>query len=163
MKKAINVFALFAVLLVAVSARTERLFQATKGHHAPELTLEATDSTAVELADFKGEYVLLNFWASTDAESRLAAKAYDKATDTLKNSNLRHVAVNVDHSERLFREIIRRDGLAAKEQYRADAASSQLIDKWHINNGLRSFLINPQGQIIAVDPSVETLNSTLAG
>ncbi len=160
MKKAINVIVFFAVLLTAVSARTERIFLASEGHLAPELRLEASkDSALVNLADLRGQYVLLNFWATTDAESRIAAKNYDALIAAEHNNQIRHVAVNIDRSERLFREIIRRDGLDATTQHHAgnESALKKVASSWHLDNGLRAFLIDPKGTIIAVNPTVETL------
>lgn len=164
MKKAINVIVFFAVLLTAVSARTERIFMASEGHLAPELRLNADQSTSedsalINLADLRGKYVLLNFWATTDAESRIAAKNYDALIAANPDNQIRHVAVNIDRSERLFREIIRRDGLDATTQHHAGAESAlkKVASSWHLENGLRAFLIDPKGTIIAVNPTAETL------
>lgn len=161
MKKALNFFALFAVLILAVSARTERLFQAKEDHNAPSLVINGTD--ALSLADFKGDYVLVNFWATTDAESRIAAKGYDALARQSQGERFRHVAVNLDHSERLYREIIRRDGLDSKTHHHADATSArEIAGAWHLDNGLRAYLIDPAGKIIAVNPSHETLSRLTA-
>lgn len=155
-----KVIALFAVMILAMSAKTERIFHPSEGHAAPTLELTTPKGESIEpLAKLRGDYVLLTFWASTDAESRVAAKAYERTATRPSNRHLRHLAVNLDQSERLFREIIRRDGLKAEAQFHAgDAASAEALTKnWHLKEGFHSFLINPQGMIIAVDPNNETL------
>ena len=163
MKKAMGIVAFFAVLLLTVSARTERLFQAAEGFKAPELTIEPADSSAgLSLADCKGKYVLLNFWSSADAQSRIQAKDFDNLDGLYDAEQFRHVAVNLDHSRSLFREIMRHDGLNAEvHYYYADAANSgRMTDDWHLESGFRSFLIDPQGHILAVNPTRETLDRT---
>ena len=160
-----SVVALLAVLLLTVSARTERLFQAAEGFKAPSLVIESTDSTAgITLDELRGKFVLVNFWSSADAQSRILAKDYDIATSNFDAEHFRHVAVNTDRSKALFREIIRHDGMNANvHYYYEDAANSgRMTDDWHLENGLRSFLIDPQGRILAVNPSAETLSRALS-
>lgn len=158
-----KIVALFAVLIVAMSAKSERIFFASQGHKAPELEItEPTGNRIFTLAELKGKYVLLSFWSTTDAESRIAIRTYDRISND--NGQLRHVAVNTDDSERLFREILRRDGLKATAQFHMPNATSteELNNTWHLQNGNHTYLIDPQGMIIAVDPSLETLTRIIA-
>ena len=60
------VVALFAVLLVSMSAHTERVYEAADGFKAPDITIENSHSS-VSLSDLKGKYVLVSFWASSNA------------------------------------------------------------------------------------------------
>ena len=76
MKKTMTVIALFAVLLITVSAHSGRVYDAAEGYKAPAFTLSKSDST-VSLADLKGRYVLLTFWASSDAASRVSSGNYN--------------------------------------------------------------------------------------
>ncbi len=161
MKKATSVLALFAILLFTVSAHTERVYQSSQGYKAPDLTIEGRDSAkSVSLAGLRGKYVLLNFWSSDNAPSRIMAKDYELAAKDLDTELFRHVAVNLDSSRSLFREIMRQDGLDSEAQhYYADAYNSdQMTDDWHLEKGLRSFLIDPDGRIIAVNPEHQTLH-----
>ena len=74
MKKTLMSLALFVVLLFTVSANTDRVYTAVEGTKAPSFQVEAAvGSNTVSLDDFKGRYVIVNFWSSQDAPSRLAA------------------------------------------------------------------------------------------
>lgn len=149
--------ALLIVLLLSVSAHTERIFEAAEGYMAPELNIEDSDFS---LAAQKGKFILVNFWSSTDAESRIAAKSYDDLFVTLSKEQLAQVSVNLDSSKKLCDEIIRRDGMSTKAQHHADAKEiTKLTNDWHLQNGLRSFLIDPSGKIVAVNPSISTLRN----
>lgn len=137
---------------------------AAEGYRAPELTFGSTDSTAgISLADMRGKYVLVNFWASTDAQSRIQAKEYDRIAQNYSADRFSHVGVNTDSNKSLFREIMRRDGIDAESQHNySDVVNpGRMTDDWHLKNGLRSYLIDPVGYIVAVNPSDETLEKYL--
>lgn len=143
------------VLLLSVSAHTERFFEAAEGYMAPALNIENSNFS---LAEQRGKYVLVNFWSSADAEARLATKDYDDATREFPEEQFSRVSVNIDSSRRLCNEIIRRDRLNADVQHHADDDQiSTIMRDWHLYSGLRSFLIDPSGKIIAVNPSIPTL------
>lgn len=109
-----TVIVLFAVLLITVSAYTGRVYDAAEGYKAPVFTLAKSDSSEVNLADLRGRYVLVNFWRSNDVESRLSAASYNDAAKQFDEERFCLLSVNLDRSERLFREIVRRDNLSAE-------------------------------------------------
>lgn len=162
MKKAISIIAVFAVFLLSVSAHTERVFKAAEGFKAPMLKV-VNDEMETSLDDLRGSYVLINFWASTDAVSRVAAGEYDAFMKSAAGKQIRLLSVNVDRNERLFKEIVRRDGLDEKTQYYVGDTDVKSIDNNYFSGvGLRSYLVNPQGDIVATNPSTQTLASMMA-
>lgn len=159
MKKALSALALFAVLLLTVSARSERVFMAAEGYHAPGLSFGPSDSApGFSLDSMRGQYVLIDFWSVTDADSRIRTADHSSWLREAGAEQVGHMAVNTDRNTALFREIMRRDGLDAKTQHSCYDATNpgRLTDDWHLESGLRSFLIDPLGYIVAVNPSRET-------
>lgn len=151
------IIAIFAVLLVSMSAHTERVYEAADGFNAPNLTVDNSHS-ALSLSDLKGKYVLVTFWASSNAQSRISAARYDDFSKSLDEERFCLLSVNFDRSERLFREIVRRDNLSAKSQFYVSGSNAETIfENYHLGNGFQSFLINPQGKIVATNPSNDTL------
>lgn len=151
------IIAIFAVLLVSMSAHTERVYEAADGFNAPDLTVDNSHS-ALSLSDWKGKYVLVTFWASSNAQSRISAARYDDFSKSLDEERFCLLSVNFDRSERLFREIVRRDNLSAKSQFYVSGSNAETIfENYHLGNGFQSFLINPQGKIVATNPSNDTL------
>lgn len=151
------IIAIFAVLLVSMSAHTERVYEAADGLNAPDLTVDNSHS-ALSLSDLKGKYVLVTFWASSNAQSRISAARYDDFSKSLDEERFCLLSVNFDRSERLFREIVRRDNLSAKSQFYVSGSNAETIfENYHLGNGFQSFLINPQGKIVATNPSNDTL------
>lgn len=151
------IIAIFAVLLVSMSAHTERVYEAADGFNALDLTVDNSHS-ALSLSDLKGKYVLVTFWASSNAQSRISAARYDDFSKSLDEERFCLLSVNFDRSERLFREIVRRDNLSAKSQFYVSGSNAETIfENYHLGNGFQSFLINPQGKIVATNPSNDTL------
>ena len=71
MKKTLLAVAAIAMLLVFSSAYNEKAIDSRVGYLAPNFTVSNADTT-VSLQDLKGNYVLLTFWSSADAQSRIS-------------------------------------------------------------------------------------------
>ena len=152
-----KVIVLFAVLVISVSAYSERVFEAAEGYNAPSMTIENSDTT-LSLADMKGRYVIVTFWSSADADSRLRAYRYDEAAKLLPQERFCLLSVNFDRSERLFREIVRRDNLSAENHIHVDGSqANRIIHDYRLTEGFKSLLIDPKGRIVEMNPSIETL------
>lgn len=156
-----SIIVLFVVFLVSVSAHTGKVIDAAEGFTAPFFTLEQGNS-AVSLADYKGKYVLLTFWASNDASSRMACREYAGIVNELNGGNICHLSINFDRSKRLFDELVRNDGLDAETQFYAQGdAASRIMKDYHLEDGFRSYLVDPQGQIVAMNPNRMRLTQIL--
>ena len=106
---------IFALAVWMFSTRIDS--QAQASNSTPQL-LEATNTSShLSTSDLKGKYVLVNFWDSHNAVSRIAAGEYDRYYRTHRNNNLRLLSVNTDDNRRLFDEIVRRDGLDTLTQF----------------------------------------------
>lgn len=151
---------LFAVLLFSVSANTERVYLSADGYKAPFFQVSAMDgSSSKNLADLRGSYVLLNFWAAKDAPSRLQTMEYTRSLSKITSEErFCLLSVNFDRSERLFREIVRRDNLSAESQmHLSPTEAAKIITDYRLARGNCSFLINPEGKIVAVNPDAASL------
>ena len=97
------IIAIFAALIALFTAATDRAVDGAKGFKAPVFKIERADSL-VQLDNLKGEWVLLQFWSSADASSRLAAKEYSRLHSAVNQGagqeRFRHLAVNFDRSSR---------------------------------------------------------------
>lgn len=141
----VGVMALFGSKILGVHSQPE------KGEMAPDFTLSRNDST-VSLHDMRGKYVLVDFWSSADANSRLKSNEYN-TLPLNRTDRLKRVSVNFDRSEELFNEIVSRDHLNPDEQYFAgDTDLDKIIQDYGITQGYNSYLIDPQGKIVAVNP-----------
>lgn len=140
-----------------------RIESTTPGLSGPPRLLEAANSsTQLSTSDLKGKYVLVNFWDSHNAVSRIAAGEYDRYFRANKRPDLRLLSVNTDDNRRLFDEIVRRDGLDSLTQFHiADIKARGISPGYHPEGGYSSYLLNPSGKIVAVNPTVQAINTII--
>ena len=107
-----NVSGIFVVLViisltffsfVGKDTPTEGL---TIGDKAPDFKI-CSERQLVNLKDLKGKYVLLSFWASYDAPSRMQNAILNHAVT--KTNNIEMVSVSFDDYKSVFNETIRKD------------------------------------------------------
>ncbi len=157
-----SIIAIFVVLLLTVSANTHGDSNAAEGMKAPKLELKASDGSTVSTSGMQGRFVIVNFWASGDAGSRIAANLYERYVESVGEEQIGLVSVNFDDNQKLFREIVRRDGLKNESQYSvAPQDRADLIQKYSMEGGLKSYLVDPEGVIVAVNPTIEKIASIM--
>lgn len=167
MKKTIKLIVGFIVVLLFSSAFTGNGMAPRVGAIAPGIVVTDQDSV-FKLHDFRGKYVLLSFWASSDARSRLKCNELDAVVKEINSASeaepeVSLIAVNFDRSKRLFREIVRRDNLNEDSQFFAQGQEAERIQgDYDLKKGLNSFLIDPSGRIVAVNPDSKDLTKILS-
>ncbi len=158
MKKILSVGVILVVVLLLLSAFNPRTRGLKPGYFAPEVTLG--DTTFFD--ETEGRYLLLNFWASYDAPSRIANIRYSDAMKAIDSTQLRYVAISYDRSAALYDEIVKRDGVNTTCQYYDPSGEgSTLYEHYRLSKGFASYLIAPDGRIVAHNPNPETLAQIL--
>lgn len=142
MKKTLLAVLGLIVTVVLASAFSNSPSEARIGYQAPNFTVTNGDTT-LSLQDLRGKYVKLTFWSSTNAESRIALQQTENDDDVVS------IAVNLDPSEGVFGEICKLDGLRSETQFHVSHASSDILKAWQQGEELSTFVIDPQGIIVA--------------
>lgn len=70
------------------------------GKEAPDFTLKAHDGRNLRLSEFRGQVVLLNFWARWAGDSREEMPVLDRINTTYQRAGLVVLGVSVDEDER---------------------------------------------------------------
>ena len=147
---------IFAMILIFGSKQIGFDPAPKPGETAPDFTVARND-TAVSLHELHGRYVLVDFWSSSDANSRIKSNEYNTLPLTA-NGKLQRLSINFDRTRELFNEIVSRDHLDRSEQYFAgDSDAEQLARDYAVGRAYNSYLIDPDGKIIAVNPDNEYL------
>ena len=110
------VLALAAALWVATRVLGDELFPVTVGSRAPDFSANTLDGAAPRvktLADYEGEVVLLNIWATWCGPCRVEMPSIEALHRSLGSRGLRIVAVSIDDpgSEEAIREFAKEYGL----------------------------------------------------
>ena len=137
-------------LFFTTSAYNPSTADARIGYRAPHIGIADADK-----AISKGNYVLVSFWSTSNPDSRITNQRYDRAC---RSGKISHISVNMDRSSGVGDIACRLDGVKALH---CDSATRQtVIRDWRLDaNGYGSFLVGPDGNIVAVNPSVKSLGS----
>ena len=158
MKKTILILSLFIGLVITSSGFNKTSLNTSIGKEIPTIVDEEI-SNAIEQCERDGKYVLITFWSATDGESRKTTNDY---TSWLNSTGIKKVdllSVNFDKSERLFQEIVKRDGLNEDMQFNVSGNLAKKIkDDFHLDHGYGTLLIDPSGQIVAHNPSIDEVS-----
>ncbi|MBS7373175.1 MAG: redoxin domain-containing protein [bacterium] len=156
MKKTLIRFVGVVLLFIMASAGSGNYYGTQVGDQAANFEV-ANAAHQLQLQALRGKYVVVTFWSSADADSRMANIRYDRAAAT--NARLEHVALNYDENQSLWSEICKLDGVNIASQFFArNENGAKLFKAWKQNEGFSSFLISPTGEIMAMNPSAQMLN-----
>ena len=155
MNKFFLIIAIVGLLTLFTSAYYTAPADGRIGSKAPSLQLGDTNNDLSPLKQHLGEKILLTFWSSDDAQSRLNNLRYDRLS---RGASCTHVSVNLDRSESVFNNIVSIDNLNRSAQFcAARDMQDAIIRNWRLEDGYHSFLIDPNGVIIAIDPDAKSL------
>jgi|SRR5579862_2687206 len=74
------------------------------GKDAPDFVLKATDGTNLRLSEFRGQVVLVNFWARWANDSRREITALNRINTTYQRAGLVVLGISVDEDVRRAHE-----------------------------------------------------------
>jgi AhpC/TSA family. len=130
------------------------------GDVAPDFNIRTTlNNQQLNLKDLKGQYVLINFWASYDAQSRMQNVSLSNAVSSSFNK-VKFVSISFDEYQSVFKETIRKDRIVSPTCFvETKGESSKLFKEYNLNRGFNNYLLDENGVIIAKNISVSELSS----
>ena len=139
------------------------------GECAPDFVIssdasDTTDSVHSRLSALRGNYVLVNFWASYDAQSRMRNIELNRALLDVDNTqqHVAFVSVSFDDYASIFRETVRKDGIVGAGCFvDTDGTKSSIFKHYELKKGFTNYLLDENGIIIAKNISVAELSSYL--
>ncbi len=92
------------VLTALLAGAGRSAVPALVGRPAPDFVLRSLDGPNLRLSEFRGQVVLITFWARWAGDSRMELPALDRINTTYNRAGLVVLGVSVDEDERRSRE-----------------------------------------------------------
>jgi len=130
----------------------------------PALDFTQTDDRGkmVSLSDVKGKYVLIDFWASWCGPCRIEYPFLKRAYAQFKNKNFEIIGVSIDDQKSAWLNAIKSNGFEWIQLADMKGRENAIAKMYGIAAIPQSFLIDPQGKIIAKNLRGEDLLGKLA-
>lgn len=132
----------------------------TPGCVAPEIEINGAGKEL--LSTLRGQYVLVQFWATYDGTSRMNNLLLNNSVKKHFANRVSTVSLSFDDSKCIFDQTVRMDGAKPTLQcFVAEGENSKIYNDYNLSNGFANYLINPEGVIVAKNISPSQLEGLL--
>ncbi len=139
------VMACVLVMITAVASAAPHGLRAFEDEPpAPELGLPDMTGRHHHLADYRGQVLVVNFWATWCTPCREELPAMSRTAEALHPSGVRFVTVAMGQTEAELRDFLRLQELPLPKLYDADSTVSE---RWSVQALPTTWVVDPAGRI----------------
>ena len=132
------------------------------GAQAPEIALNTPEGKQVKLSSLRGQYVLVDFWASWCGPCRMENPNVVAAYNKYKDKGFTILGVSLDDNKDKWVEAIKKDGLTWTHVSDLKKWESIAARDYKVESIPTNFLIDKEGKVVAHDLRGPALEAKLA-
>ncbi len=126
------------------------------GKQASDFELKDLNGKLVKLSDFRGSYVLLDFWASWCKPCREKSKVIASRIEEFNKKGIKVISVSMDDKFNLWENASKKDGITwTNVSDLAGFQNSKVAQDYKVKQLPTLFFIDPQGKIILQSPGID--------
>jgi peroxiredoxin len=146
----------------AYASYLDKLKATAIGAIAPDFTQNDPDGNPIKLSDFKGKYVLIDFWAAWCGPCRKENPNVVKAYAKYHEKGFEILGVSLDQKKEAWIKAIADDQLTWKHVSDLKYWNNEVGALYAVRAVPQNFLLDPTGKIIAKNLRSEALEAKLA-
>ncbi len=146
----------------SLNERIDLLKTLQPGMPAPEFSQADSTGKMVNLSDFKGKFVYVDFWASWCGPCRRANPTVVRVYEKYKDKNFTVLGVSMDSERKNWVDAIKKDGLAWAQVSALARWENPVAALYGVNSIPHGILIDPDGKIIKRSVEAKNLDALLA-
>ncbi|MBK8621481.1 MAG: TlpA family protein disulfide reductase [Saprospiraceae bacterium] len=158
-----------ALILVFIAKKIYLYPKQKSGEKAPDFTETKVDGQSLTLSSLQGNYVLLDFWGSWCGPCRKENKELTKLYSDFKDSSFKNasafkiVSIALEKNKNGAIKAIQNDGLIWPDHLIFENTfDSPVAMLYKVREIPQKYLINPDGMIVLVNPSIADVHDYLS-
>lgn len=140
----------------------EPIAQLSKGDIAPDFVQTDVTGKSIRLSDFKGKYLLVDFWASWCKPCRKINPDLVKLYQKHKSVQFEILGVSLDEKKDEWERAIEEDRLQWVHVSELKGWKSEVVKQFNIEAIPQNYLLDKEGKILAKNLNIALLDSLLA-